>query len=1633
MKRKTIYRRVIAFATMCTIFGAILPLNPTYVKAYEQKENYKTGVVSLQKENDTYIFGNEYIQRTFNTKDKRLKTDNITNYRTGEKETVLIPESSEEFVINTLENGNENEGFKAPSKKLDTSAWVVTSDSEEKSNEGSNGPASKMFDGDENTYYHSKYKNTTDDELKYPHNIEIDLGGEKQIKSLHYKQRVANGEPTASGHVKDFKLYVADSFEELKAQTEPVFEGKFDDKEDTYINLEKEISTSYIRIEFTSGYEPKVDKTNPNVACCSEFEFFEDEAIFAKESITKIKSSDLILKGKPVEKDVEGGKSLTFSFEPVTARGVEYTISEVITMKHGDSFMRKHLEISVPEGQEEDAKIDYIDLENMDFQDADVVSGNDDKDSNFWTIPEQANNPDMANMKGDYLELGQPYYVGAMYWGCEFPESENKIRLNEETKKQNGFIRYHYGKSLAKDADFEYNENNESGKMITWDAIVGAARSRDYSVVQSDFYEYIETIATDTQFRQQYNSWYDNMKNISADNIQESFYEIEKGFTQHGVNPLDSYVVDDGWINYNSFWDFNEKFPNELYDSSLQVKQLASNFGLWLGPRGGYGTQTTIAKWIQDNGYGSINEQSGSDINISDARYLNKLLKDIFLGYQEKFDINYWKLDGMLLEPSTDKNEYHVTGNPLYTISETYERWTDMYEDMRNQRDGQDLWINMTSYTNPSPWHLQWVNSVWMQNTGDTGYLDKFDASDQQSMLSYRDNSYYKFLNERQWQLPHKYFYNHDPVYGLTANDAYNRPDIEYTDKELREHLYMLGTRGTAFWEYYYSYSMFDDDKWDINAEAAKWIEENFETLQKSKMIGGSPEAGDIYGYSCWNGRDGIISLRNPSSETKTYTVKYDRLIGVAEDTKDVYGKVVIGDLEHQTNESLSYGDEVTYTLKPKEVLILQYGNKDITSAKIDSVHANGNKVEVEFNEMIREPGKEAFIVEDNSVESVLLKEDLRTVELTLKENIADATNIKVSVNGVQDVVGNITMSSLVNDYYENDVVNSIVNRELDGNEINKGNMYAIDGKEGFSITGRLKTTSKNAEIVRQEGSYTLSIDEEGYLTFSLNGMTVNSKYEEKTIQNGSVQSEIKGIIADGEEHQFSAVKEINGMLKLYIDGKLVASVYDENKVNPVIEKGNLVFGKGLEGTAKYITLMDKALAYDEVANYIDLEGNVISRKVNPQLKISAYDVTEGKTITEKSDKPFGNINDGNKDTNSYLELKDTTDGKNHSRYVEFDLGTEYELSKLHLTRYFQDNRTYGPTVISLSNDKEFTDQTIVYNSDKSGNVHNLGKGTDELYKETKDGKEITLQTPVSARYIRIYVNGRTDNAGTSDHLVEFEAYGTKKSESVYRIDYSHLESVINEELSDIYTKSSIKEYEKVAADTLKEAKELLKNKNASSDSEVEDLVSALQEHRTILEKRADITEAQVLLDKLNVEELKEKDFTADSWKVFITAKENLENSIKDTSDINDAQMAELVYATEKARKNLVKLGTEVNVEILEKLYNDYVTLKQNNYTDESYNALQTALKEAKGVIDNENRTEEEVDKAYSNLIEAIQSLKVKDSITGDTGDIGDTGDTGDTVYTGDTTNIAGLMLLFAVSGGVLVVIAYKKKKRLHA
>ena len=1594
MKYNSLCKSALAVAALCTAFGTIVPFSNTYIEAQETdlSTEQKNGTVELKQENGNYTFGNGYLKRTFSITDGKLKTEYLTNYRTS-GETKMTPASSEEFVIETMKNSQEAAGFKAPTQKIKNNNWNVTSDSEQI--DGENGNASHMFDEDVNTYYHSKYKNASTEEKQYPHNIYVDLKNKNTFKSVYYKQRVYNGSPTVSGHVKDFKLYTASSIEELKTdKAKLVYEGTFEDKEDNYVNLGKEVTAQYVRIEFTTVHTPKDSGVDKDVACCSEFGFFADEAVFPEKSVSQIKASKLTVDGEPVVGEANGYKTLTFKFKPVTARNVQYTIKEVISMKDGESFMRKHLEIEVPQEQAEQAKIKYIDLENMNFQDSDVKGNgsNQSTDTNYWTIQELQDNPHMANMKGDYLELGQPYYVGSMYWGCEFPQAENKVR------DKKGFIRYHYGKNLVVENDksdgqfHNYknynNANGQSGKMITWDAVVGAARSTDYQVVQSDFYEYIETIATKTGFRQQFNSWYDNMKDITDSNIQESFNEIEKGFTQYGVNPLDSYVVDDGWTNYSSFWDFDRsanKFPNELYNSSSQVNKMGSNFGLWLGPRGGYGTERQIANYIANNNLGSRNESSGNDINISDGRYLDKLVNDIFVNYQNKFDINYWKLDGMLLEPSTNSSNAHTTTDKLCTISETYERWTDMFETMRENRP--DLWINMTSYTNPSPWHVQWVNSVWMQNTGDTGYSYKAGDTDEKAMLTFRDGDYYEFFTKNQWQLPNKYFYNHDPVYAKTAHNVPGGPgrQIEYTTDELREHLYMLGTRGTAFWEYYYSPSMFDNEKWQVNAEAANWIEDNFDILQKSKMFGGDPEKEQVYGYSCWNGNQGIVSIRNPKNVEQTYTLKLDEKVGVSSGVKNVYGKVVVGDQSRQTNDAVSHNTELTYTLKPKEVLIVQYGAQDGTPATIESMHADKNKVSVTFDERIQTPKAGNFTVDGNKVTDVKLDADLRTAVLTVEKELEDTSDVTVKVNGVKDVVGNVSNTDFTDDYYAKDLINGIGKTTLDGTPIEKGNIYALDGTRGFTVSGEITTTQANAQIARQDGAFTVGIDGEGYLTFNFNGMSVNSKHTEKTRQNdGTVTESVEGIIADGKKHQFAAVKEENGMIKLYMDGELVNSTYDASKVNPNVSKGNLVFGDGLMGDVEYVTLHDKGLGFDEVGELKpeeNVERNVVSSSTNKKVKISAYDVTEDKAVAEKSDRPFNYLNDGKKDTSNYLELKDTSDGQRHSRYVQVDLGEEYELNKIHLTRYYDDGRTYGPTVIELSKDENFKEKDQVYNSDTTGTVHNRGEGADPLYSETSAGKTIEFEKK-TARYIRVYVNGRSDKAGTSDHIVELEAYGVKinaDSNKPISPDREINLTRLNDLIAQAEKKAELKEYITTNSwDLMQNALEAARTVQGNPPTQ-----AAVDKACTLLETelnnlKADKSKLEQRLEDAKAYDKKEEFYTADSWESFADAlkaaksestdEKSTPETVKKAYDDLDKAINGLTYK-EVDKTDLNKLIEKA------KAYDG----KQEFYTEESWNTFAEALNAANSESTNENSTPETVKKAYDRLNKAIKGLTYKE------------------------------------------------------
>lgn len=582
----------------------------------------------------------------------------------------------------------------------------------------------------------------------------------------------------------------------------------------------------------------------------------------------------------------ESGR-LSFTFEET--QGITPTLS----FWAGDDGNTLRKQISFV--QTGDKIIDYIALEHIGITNS----------KTHFTVPCDIGGKELG---GVHSSLGQPFYIDSLFFGCEFPATQNIIEYGI------GQVKLYLGKNIQGAYDCPVT-------------VVGGARSGLMTDVQDAFYNYVESFAAPTKYRLQYNSWYDHMLNINADNIEKSFYEIEKGLSSNGVEPIDAYVVDDGWNDYGaSFWSFNKKFPNRLYDCSNLAQKLGSSFGLWLSPRGGYSNQEKFAKKIEKNGMGAYNAASG-DICVADAVYLSNLEKFILQSAKE-FDIGYWKLDGFCLAPCSNPNHSHITGgeNDMYFITEMWQRWIKIFTNMRQLRrkQGKSLWINMTCYVNPSPWWLRYVNSIWLQNSSDIGFADNIENQSRlDAEITYRDARYYDMLCTRALQLPLSHIYNHEPIYG-------NYAKVDYTDEEFEKYLYFNACRGQAFNELYISYSKMNKSKWRILSNVLRWQKSNYDILKNAMLIGGNPEENNVYGYFSWDDSgNGIIALRNPTEEKAPLTFTLNKLMGCPEDLKDVKRYNVYNETGKESFDSFSYGDKIDLTLRPFEIKVFQFGHED--------------------------------------------------------------------------------------------------------------------------------------------------------------------------------------------------------------------------------------------------------------------------------------------------------------------------------------------------------------------------------------------------------------------------------------------------------------------------------------------------------------------------------------------------------------------------------------------------------------------------------------------------------------------------------------------------------------------------------
>lgn len=179
---------------------------------------------------------------------------------------------------------------------------------------------------------------------------------------------------------------------------------------------------------------------------------------------------------------------------------------------------------------------------------------------------------------------------------------------------------------------------------------------------------------------------------------------------------------------------------------------------------------------------------------------------------------------------------------------------------------------------------------------------------------------------------------------------------------------------------------------------------------------------------------------------------------------------------------------------------------------------------------------------------------------------------------------------------------------------------------------------------------------------------------------------------------------------------------------------------------------------------------------------------------------------------------------------------------------------------------------------------------------------------------------------------------------------------------------------------------------------------------------------------------LKEADYTAESWSVYQAALQSARTALeaKESQDAVDQALA----ALNAAKAALVKAEEEpvaINTASLEKAIADAKALKEADYTADSWKALQSVLTEAQKALD-AKESQEAVDNATNSLNKAIKALVKKNSSSvkktdGTTNKSKTSGS--DSVKTGDPASVFGWLGLAVSSlGAGIGGFAWKRRKR---
>jgi hypothetical protein len=398
-----------------------------------------------------------------------------------------------------------------------------------------------------------------------------------------------------------------------------------------------------------------------------------------------------------------------------------------------------------------------------------------------------------------------------------------------------------------------------------------------------------------------YNSWYDLGfgERYTADGVLDRMNAFGRELVRKRGVTMDSFLLDDGWDNTHSLWGFTNSFPEGFAPLRATAHKYGFGIGVWLSPWGGYSqAKKERIAFGRSQGYEIVN----GGYALSAPRYYAHF-EEVCLDFIKRDGVNQFKFDG--------------TGNvgqvfPGSRFDSDFSAAIHLIERLR-QQDPQ-LFINLTTGTKPSPFWLRYADSIW-RSGNDHDFAG--EGTWRQRWITYRDAQTYRNIVLRGPLFPLNSLMLHGIIYAREAEHLSDDPGNDFPDEV---HSY-FGT-GTQLQEMYITPALLSSKDWDVLAESAKWSRANASILRDTHWIGGDPAEGAVYGWAAWDHNRGILTLRNPTSHSQSFTIDIARAFELPPQAVQRYRahspwKTDAG----QPEITLSAGQPHTFDLEPFQVL----------------------------------------------------------------------------------------------------------------------------------------------------------------------------------------------------------------------------------------------------------------------------------------------------------------------------------------------------------------------------------------------------------------------------------------------------------------------------------------------------------------------------------------------------------------------------------------------------------------------------------------------------------------------------------------------------------------------------------------